>query len=589
MNDLAARSFHSCATMVAAAALALAAGCTSPLGSRESDRGAMIPPERLREIRSLNVTEFKSAPGAAALPTLPLAADTEAIPPRAPSRFEGLATVSLSLASVRAETLRNNLALRVAMLDPAIANESLRAERARFEAVVQPFVRYRDDDRPTLQTTIPNQQKVLTGGVGVDVPLRTGGRASVDFISTKTDSPSSVLAGNQLFSSDLSFSLSQPLLRNAGEGVATSSIMIAGYGQQSAEAGTKLAVIAQLATAERQYWLVYAARRELDVRQQQYEVALEQLRQTERRFKSGDVPEVEVTRAQSGFAERLEGIIIAENAVLRAQRALKRVMNSPDLDVESTPLLVPETDAAPAPIELNSATLIEIALKERMELVQAELAILSDAVNEGVARNQVLPLVNFDGSYSFASLGTMFRENLGELPRTRFESFSVGLSAEIPLGNEGAEARLTRAILTRLQRIAGRHEQEQFIRQEVLDAADRIRAGWQRILASRQASVLAGRTLEAERRQFAQGVRTSTDVLDAAARLADAQSAEIRALADYQISQVDLAVATGTVLGAASVAFEPPDAGAANGLAPHHLPGSPPWPDRPLLPGERDQ
>lgn len=69
----------------------------------------------------------------------------------------------------------------------------------------------------------------------------------------------------------------------------------------------------------------------------------------------------------------------------------------------------------------------------------------------------------------------------------------------------------------------------------------------------------AARTYEAEQRQFDAGSRTSTDVLDAAARLADAQSSEIRAIADYQIAQVDLAFATGTVLGQGQVEFSPLD------------------------------
>ena len=50
---------------------------------------------------------------------------------------------------------------------------------------------------------------------------------------------------------------------------------------------------------------------------------------------------------------------------------------------------------------------------------------------------------------------------------------------------------------------------------------------------------------------------TSTDVLEAQANFADAQSAEIQALAEYQISLVDLAYATGILLGSAKVRWEP--------------------------------
>ena len=46
-------------------------------------------------------------------------------------------------------------------------------------------------------------------------------------------------------------------------------------------------------------------------------------------------------------------------------------------------------------------------------------------------------------------------------------------------------------------------------------------------------------------------------MLQAQANLASAQLSEIAALTEYQISQVDIAYATGTVLGAAHVVWEP--------------------------------
>ena len=46
-------------------------------------------------------------------------------------------------------------------------------------------------------------------------------------------------------------------------------------------------------------------------------------------------------------------------------------------------------------------------------------------------------------------------------------------------------------------------------------------------------------------------------MLEAQTNFADAQSAEILALAEYQIALVDLAYATGTLLGAAKVHWEP--------------------------------
>ena len=100
-------------------------------------------------------------------------------------------------------------------------------------------------------------------------------------------------------------------------------------------------------------------------------------------------------------------------------------------------------------------------------------------------------------------------------------------------------------------------QRELAIRQEVYDAVDQLKQDWQRILAARQDVILAGQTYEAEKRQFEVGLRTSTEVLEAAARLASAQSREIRALASYEVSQVDIAFATGTLLGHGRITWEP--------------------------------
>ncbi|MBL8764145.1 MAG: TolC family protein [Phycisphaerae bacterium] len=524
-------------------------GCVGPLGARESDRARSLPTERLRTVELLKLDDFRRpAPKGAAASELEAAVR---------SRFEGMERYELGLDACRAAVLTNNLDLKVALVDPTLAGESLRAEEAKFNAVFTPSVRYRNDDSPTFQVTNPNQQEVVSGDLGLTVPMRDGGRVSADLLSTYTQTNNAFVTSNNSYQNALRFSVTQPLLRNGGRNATMQSIRIAAYEGQAAEARTKLQVIAQLASAERAYWRLFAARRELDVRVQQFELAREQLGKAQRRVDAGATSEVEIIRAQSGMADRVEAIIVAENAIRQQQRELKRLMNTPGLDLESRVLVTPTTDPSPTPFELDAEALAGGAIESRMELAQVELQLLQDATTIEFNRNQVLPVLNLDASYTFAGLGTTFSGSNRVLTDGQFQSGSFGFSGEIPLGNEAAEARLRRAVLTRLQRLISRESRRKTIRQEVFDAVDRIGAGWQRILAARQATVLAARTLEAEQRQFDVGQRTSTDVLDAAARLADAQSSEIRALSDYQSAQVDLAVATGTLLGSARVDWTP--------------------------------
>ena len=468
-------------------------------------------------------------------------------------------TRQLSLPEVRAATLANNLDLQVELVSPTIAQTTVDEEQAKFESTFTGSARRNRTDRPTEFLTQSSQATIDTFELGLRVPLGTGGTASVNFPfgRSETDNPFSAFGGAAAFDADVRFSISQPLLRGAWAKTNTHSIRVAEHENKIANARTKLEAIRILANADRAYWLLYAARRELEVRRQEYDLALAQLEQARRKVAAGDAPPIETTRAESGVAERLEAIIVAETVLLQQQRDLKRIMRRSDLPMDSPTFIIPATDPDPLYLDLDPIALGEYAVTNRMEMLELELQLAIDASTIDLQRSSALPLLVVDYSYNIGGLGRSFGRAFDQVNERSFEDWSVGLTAEIPIGNEAAKARVRRAILTRLQRLASRDLRRTAILQEVYDAVDRLDRDWQRILAARQAAILAGRTYEAEQRQFEVGLRTSTDVLDAAARLADAQSREVRALADYQIARVNIAFGTGTLLGHDRVRWEP--------------------------------
>ena len=120
---------------------------------------------------------------------------------------------------------------------------------------------------------------------------------------------------------------------------------------------------------------------------------------------------------------------------------------------------------------------------------------------------------------------------------------------EIPLSNELRKSKLERAVQERIQRLSTQQLRELNVKREIYDALDTTEQNWQRILAARQNVILAGLNYDAELKQFREGLRTMTEVLETLSRLGDAQLREVRAVTDYQISLIDLAFATGTLLG----------------------------------------
>jgi outer membrane protein TolC len=195
-----------------------------------------------------------------------------------------------------------------------------------------------------------------------------------------------------------------------------------------------------------------------------------------------------------------------------------------------------------------------------MELLEQELQIAAETSNVTVARNDLLPLVSLAYTYGINGLGGDFGESFDMVRDRDFQNHSLGIRLEVPIGNEAARSRLRRALAVRLQALATKEQREIQIRQELAGAIDQLNTNWFRILAAKKRTELAARVVELEIRQFNQGLQTSTDVIDAQTRLASAASAEIAAVTDYQISQVDIAFATGTVLGASRVIWEPTQA-----------------------------
>ena len=434
--------------------------------------------------------------------------------------------------------------------DPAIGVTAIDKELAKFEAVLNgAYTKNTTGVLTQLEEGSPTDSS--SANLGVSVPLATGGTVTAGTLFNQFDTQSILAPGISPYQAGMQASISQPLLQGAGIRTNTASIRIAKYQGRIIDSRTKLQAIRILADAEKAYWNLYRASKQLEVRIRQYDVASTQLAQARRRVEQGLAPEIEVMRAESGMGATLEQVIITDNVLRLRQRDLKRFMNDPRLPVDSPTAIEPTTSAEPVSLRFDDQKLVADAMSGRMELLELELQLLVDAEQIDLARNAALP--NFVVGYQYQFLGddSSLGSAYGAMGDADGAIFTA--TATVPLGNEAAKSVISRTILTRLQRLASREARRQAITQEVLNAADTVENTWRRILAARLESVLAGRTFDGEKRQFDVGLRTSTDVLDAAARLADAQSREVDALAGYEISLIDLAFATGTTLGSSGI------------------------------------
>ncbi len=456
--------------------------------------------------------------------------------------------VSLTLDRVRAAALRNNLDLKVDLVDPSIALRSVDVERAKFESFLYGSTGLgREEAAGTGEVS-----KTWDAEIGVQKPLPTGGsiQVGVPFASTVED-------GTEQAEAAASVSYVQSLLRGAGTRVNTQSIRIAVHEWNIVSARTKLAAIQLLAGADVTYWRLYAAKKELEVRREQYKLAQNQLTHARKKVAAGSAPKIEIVRAEAGLASRLEAVISAETSWQDWARELRRVMNDPNLPLESAAEIVARTEPNPLGLDLDKEELARRALVARMEMAALEQQLTIDDLKLELARNAALPDLTFSYTYAARTGNDSVGDALRDVTRHPCDDHAVELSAVVPLGNAAAQARVQAARLTRVQDRLSRERLEQSIRQDVYEAVSDLDGNWRRILAAEQGVTAAYRDYRVEQSQFQLGHRTSTDVLYAATRLADAQLSRIRAFVDYEIALINLARATGTLLGHDHIMLQP--------------------------------
>ena len=510
------------------------AGCSNP-------KHPMINEETQFEVSNIELKDLSDKPPVSIeeVPVEAVRPDPEPEPP--PDRLE------LEVFEVRKAALEYNLDLRIELVNPTIAREAVLEEEARFESAF--FGRVSGGERDPLTVPPVTAPRFASGQTefGFSLPLRTGGNVVVSLPVSGTEGV--VPGSHNIYDSELKFSVSQPLLRDAGIQVNTAPITIAKLRSRQQDARTKGSAINILADAETAYWNLYATERARNVRYQQYQRALEQERQARRLFDEGVVAQIEVTRASAGVASRVQDVISAENSRRRSERNLKRIMNIPNLGMATPTTLFTTTLPHPVALEIDEQRMAELAVGNRMELLEIELQLAIDAITVDIAKNETKPTLDIDYNFSFLGRDNTLGKSLGIVADGNFTDWRVGAQLELPIGNKAAKSRLRQTMLRRVLTLDTRDQRRLFIHQEVYDALDQLDTSWQQILAAREAVLLQARAYKGEQRQFLAGVRTSTDVLIAETALADAELREVQALASYEVAKIDVAVASGTLLG----------------------------------------
>jgi HAE1 family hydrophobic/amphiphilic exporter-1 len=401
---------------------------------------------------------------------------------------------------------------------------------------------------------------------GFSQTFQSGTGVSVGMTSTRFTTNSSFATVNPSFTSGLTFSVSQPLLRRFGFFTNRAPIIIAQRGVRQSRANFESQLNDTVQRVINQYWDVVQARKTLEVLKKSLELAEASYQRDKRALELGALPPLDIYRSESQVAQRKVPVIQAEYSLKQSENTLRQTIGA-DLDARAGALDLELTEPADTNGKLEIVDLQESlanALKNRPEIEAQNQQLAIDDTNAKLAANNLRPDVNFSASYTSSGLGGMvfdnstgtpvlvsnggFGDSFSQLGGFSFPTYSMSLQLRFPIRNSAAAADLGTALVSKRRSIYQMRGLQQTIVTEVKNAVHDLEQAELVITAAQESRDLAAKNLAAEERKYQLGAQTIFFVLDAQNQLSQAEQSLVQAQISYQKALAGVDHSTGSLL-----------------------------------------
>lgn len=491
---------------------------------------------------------------------------------------------ALTLSDCILLALRHNTGLQVERLTPLSARAGVRSARSMFDpALFSEVGKTRavlpSDSLFSLGAAIDQD---FNANLGVRKLLLTGGQAEIKWSNRRYRSSLSVQAINPDYISSLTFSVSQPLLRDFGLRYATILVRVAQTAELQAIRAYEAKVAEMVKRVEEAYWGLVLAMQQVKVQEQALAAGKELERQNRGKFEVGTLPRTAVLEAETMVAQRQAELIRVQNAEKIARDNLRALLNVRVPEGEALIQIEPSESPSVEPVETDVEAALERARERRPELQAAQLDVHAKALSLKAAQNQLLPrldavaavgthglsgeAVPFDPNSPLAAMvppGNLpspfaggYGDALNLLTDGRFYSYSAGVVLTIPFSNAQSRAGYAAAQLALERARLSFQALQQQVTLEVKSAITNLESDRKSIEATRIARELAEENLRNQQARYDVGLATTKDLLDFQDLQTRARAAEVQALIRYSIDLAELRRVEGTLLSARNVVLD---------------------------------
>ena len=487
----------------------------------------------------------------------------------------------LTLREATAFALQGNLEIQIAGLNPPIRAAQITEREGIFDLNTRATLRATDartletatgvlkrvngqlvaqDDTQEQRLALGVSQLTLYGGT-YDVELAethlgtssrrttmTEQRANLQRCALAFPGTCDPIPRSELYTSEATLRATQPLLRDFGSAVTKTQILIAQNNLTISKEDFRRQVITITSRVQQAYWDLVFRRQDLEVQKQQLVLAQQLLDQIRKQVAVGTLAPLDVLQAETNIARNEERILVADNAVRAAEDRLKRVMSFSFIGERADIVIVPADPPTYTDPVLDQDEEIRQALEHRADLMQAKLTLENQHIGLVFDKNQALPTLDLEASLRLNGIDNRFDGSFAEIEPTKRYAWGVGVTFRYPLQNRQAKSRVQQSQLAIRQQMVRIKDLEENIIVEVRNSFRDVLTNAQRVQASRIASRLAQKQLEAEEKKLQVGLATVFTTLQFQDVLTQQRSHELNAITEYLKALIRLEESKNTLL-----------------------------------------
>ena len=488
----------------------------------------------------------------------------------------------LNIKSFLELVLRNSTDINISRMDVYTSADQVKAAHAVFDPFVSMgFNALRSTSPQFTQIGGASTLSSLSGTSFVNYQelFSTGQTVSATFNASRSSSNSAFNIFNPSISGVAGITILQPLLQNRDGIQFKGPLRIARTQLAITSKQTEATIAGFVANAAGQYWDAIRARDNVKVLQQTLDLAQKSYDRDKQALDLGALASLDIYQSETQVAQRKTDLVQAQYSYVAALDGLRRLIGA-DVTPELRALeIVQEDDPSNLPEKTTVKPYEEAyqaALRIRPEMAVVQNRVAIDELNARIAKNLMLPRLDFTIQGQAAGLGGNqvavsgplgivspavsggFPQTLGQIFTFNSPAYGAGLQLSLPFKSTAAQAQLAEALVSRTRDRYTQRQVQELIAQDVRQAITAITLADATIQSARLARDLAQKNVAAEQQKYELGTITAFEMLDSQSRLSAAESSLLNAYVGYQQAFVSYQRATWTLLDGLGIVLETP-------------------------------